>query len=44
MFIDDQGNNKTFTSTIEPKKGRVSAFSSGAENLHYVEKVTFGTR
>lgn len=24
--------------------GRVSMFTSGAENLHYVEKVTQGTR
>lgn len=29
---------------VEPKKGRVSMFTSGAENLHYVEKVSSGVR
>ena len=30
--------------TVEPRKGRVSMFTSGGENLHYVEKVTDGIR
>ncbi|XP_054167476.1 2-oxoglutarate and iron-dependent oxygenase domain-containing protein 3-like [Oppia nitens] len=30
--------------TIEPKLGRLSAFTSGSENEHYVERVTSGTR
>lgn len=45
MFVDEnKADNKTLYSSIEPKKGRVSVFTSGAENLHYVEKVTEGTR
>ncbi|XP_001605079.1 2-oxoglutarate and iron-dependent oxygenase domain-containing protein 3 [Nasonia vitripennis] len=40
VFIDKNSVN----STIEPRKGRVSMFTSGSENLHAVEKVTSGTR
>ncbi|XP_058792838.1 2-oxoglutarate and iron-dependent oxygenase domain-containing protein 3-like [Phymastichus coffea] len=40
IFIDKENTN----TTIEPRKGRVSMFTSGAENLHAVEKVTSGTR
>lgn len=43
LFIDGVDKNKTIT-TIEPKMGRVSAFTSGSENLHNVEKVTDGIR
>ncbi|XP_029977444.1 2-oxoglutarate and iron-dependent oxygenase domain-containing protein 3 isoform X2 [Sphaeramia orbicularis] len=39
VFIDQNGNR-----TVEPRAGRVSFFSSGSENLHRVEKVTWGTR
>ncbi|XP_061665391.1 urotensin-2 receptor 2 [Syngnathoides biaculeatus] len=39
VFMDQDGNK-----TVEPKAGRVSFFSSGSENLHRVEKVTWGTR
>ncbi|CAH0399416.1 unnamed protein product [Chilo suppressalis] len=39
VFIDDKLNR-----TVEPRKGRVSMFTSGKENLHYVEKVTSGVR
>lgn len=39
VFVDSNGNK-----TIEPKFGRVSFFTSGSENTHYVEKVTDGTR
>ncbi|CAD6242159.1 GSCOCG00009426001-RA-CDS [Cotesia congregata] len=40
VFIDDNNVN----STVEPRKGRVSMFTSGGENLHAVEPVTSGTR
>ncbi|XP_057664661.1 2-oxoglutarate and iron-dependent oxygenase domain-containing protein 3-like [Diorhabda carinulata] len=30
--------------TVEPRKGRVSMFTSGSENPHYVERVTEGLR
>ncbi|EFN82412.1 2-oxoglutarate and iron-dependent oxygenase domain-containing protein 3 [Harpegnathos saltator] len=39
VFMD-----KYVNSTIEPRKGRVSIFTSGSENLHLVEKVKSGTR
>ncbi|XP_033350688.1 2-oxoglutarate and iron-dependent oxygenase domain-containing protein 3-like [Bombus vosnesenskii] len=40
MFVD-KNNVKT---VIEPRKGRVSMFTSGSENLHEVERVQSGTR
>ncbi|CAG4935219.1 unnamed protein product [Colias eurytheme] len=39
VFIDEKHNT-----TIEPRKGRLSIFTSGHENLHYVEKVKSGKR
>ncbi|KAI5651385.1 2-oxoglutarate and iron-dependent oxygenase domain-containing protein 3 [Phthorimaea operculella] len=39
VFVDEKIN-----STIEPRKARLSMFTSGAENLHYVEKVVSGIR
>ncbi|XP_055935924.1 2-oxoglutarate and iron-dependent oxygenase domain-containing protein 3-like [Argiope bruennichi] len=39
IFVND-GKNMT----VEPRIGRVSAFTSGAENPHYVERVSSGTR
>ncbi|GLV40807.1 hypothetical protein CBL_13690 [Carabus blaptoides fortunei] len=30
--------------TLEPRKGRVAMFSSGEENVHFVERVKSGTR
>ncbi|XP_023937549.1 2-oxoglutarate and iron-dependent oxygenase domain-containing protein 3 [Bicyclus anynana] len=39
VFIDEKIN-----STVEPRKARLSMFTSGAENTHYVEKVTSGVR
>ncbi|CAL1615219.1 unnamed protein product [Knipowitschia caucasica] len=39
IFMDPDGNR-----TVEPRAGRLSFFSSGSENLHRVEKVTWGTR
>uniref|UniRef100_A0A1A7YIZ9 2-oxoglutarate and iron-dependent oxygenase domain containing 3 n=1 Tax=Iconisemion striatum TaxID=60296 RepID=A0A1A7YIZ9_9TELE len=39
IFMDQNANR-----TVEPRAGRVSFFSSGSENLHRVEKVTWGTR
>lgn len=32
------------TRAVEPRKARVTMFTSGSENVHYVEKVTSGTR
>ncbi|XP_036341535.1 2-oxoglutarate and iron-dependent oxygenase domain-containing protein 3-like [Rhagoletis pomonella] len=43
VFIDGVNGNLT-KSSIDPKKTRVSAFTSGAENLHHVEQVTEGER
>lgn len=40
IFIDKDNVN----TTIEPRKGRVSMFTSGRENLHAVEKVQSGVR
>ncbi|XP_034937435.1 2-oxoglutarate and iron-dependent oxygenase domain-containing protein 3-like [Chelonus insularis] len=40
IFIDKNNVN----STIEPRKGRVSMFTSGGENIHAVEQITSGTR
>lgn len=39
MFIDEKVNR-----TVEPRKARLSMFTSGKENMHYVEKVTSGVR
>jgi len=39
VFVDKTGN-----STIEPKFGRMSFFTSGSENLHHVEPVSSGIR
>ncbi|XP_071859187.1 2-oxoglutarate and iron-dependent oxygenase domain-containing protein 3 isoform X1 [Bombus fervidus] len=39
MFVD-----KNIKTVIEPRKGRVSMFTSGSENLHEVERVQSGTR
>ncbi|KAG8445991.1 hypothetical protein GDO86_013752, partial [Hymenochirus boettgeri] len=36
----DEGVNRT----VEPRIGRLSFFTSGSENVHRVEKVTWGTR
>ncbi|XP_071632561.1 2-oxoglutarate and iron-dependent oxygenase domain-containing protein 3 [Temnothorax longispinosus] len=40
IFMDKNDVN----ATVEPRKGRVSIFTSGSENLHLVEKVKSGTR
>ncbi|XP_076682824.1 2-oxoglutarate and iron-dependent oxygenase domain-containing protein 3 [Andrena cerasifolii] len=40
LFIDKDNVN----TTVEPRKGRVSMFTSGSENLHAVEKVQSGVR
>ncbi|KAK6638548.1 hypothetical protein RUM43_006815 [Polyplax serrata] len=37
-------NADNTTAIIEPRKGRVSMFTSGAENPHYVERVATGVR
>ncbi|CAL7939550.1 unnamed protein product [Xylocopa violacea] len=41
FIFNDQNNVKTI---VEPRKGRVSMFTSGSENVHAVEKVQSGTR
>lgn len=43
IFIDGPSHNKVNV-TLEPRKGRVAMFSSGAENLHFVERVEKGKR
>lgn len=40
VFVDQASGNRT----VEPRKGRVLAFTSGSENPHYVEKVDRGVR
>ena len=41
MFIDE---GSKLNRSVEPKDGRVSAFTSGPENRHMVEPVSGGTR
>lgn len=47
-MVDFKGGRFVFTNpknvSVEPKKGRVSMFTSGGENPHYVEKVSEGVR
>lgn len=40
VFVDGVRGN----ATVEPRKGRVLAFTSGSENPHFVEKVDKGVR
>ncbi|XP_038066130.1 2-oxoglutarate and iron-dependent oxygenase domain-containing protein 3-like isoform X2 [Patiria miniata] len=40
FIFTDKGSNMT----VEPKLGRLSFFTSGSENPHYVERITKGTR
>lgn len=44
VFIDSDGKHNKTNVYIEPKRGRVSGFTSGAENVHQVEQVTAGVR
>lgn len=56
LYLSDYGHNGNFTGgqfvfedkgapgIVEPRYGRVSCFTSGAENPHHVEHVTSGTR
>ncbi|XP_064646577.1 2-oxoglutarate and iron-dependent oxygenase domain-containing protein 3-like [Lineus longissimus] len=39
VFIDKDTNR-----TVEPRQGRLSFFTSGSENVHFVEKLESGTR
>ncbi len=41
---DDELNLNAIEEIVEPKKGRIVLFTSGAENPHYVERVTSGQR
>ncbi|XP_018577284.1 2-oxoglutarate and iron-dependent oxygenase domain-containing protein 3-like [Anoplophora glabripennis] len=43
VFLND-ASNPTKNVTVEPRKGRVSMFTSGPENPHFVERVTEGLR
>lgn len=40
LFVDADKTNRT----VEPRAGRVSMFTSGSENTHFVERVRSGTR
>uniref|UniRef100_A0A182MU16 Fe2OG dioxygenase domain-containing protein n=1 Tax=Anopheles culicifacies TaxID=139723 RepID=A0A182MU16_9DIPT len=44
VFIDNEGKHNRTHVYIEPKRARVSGFTSGAENMHHVEQVTGGVR
>ncbi|XP_053695865.1 2-oxoglutarate and iron-dependent oxygenase domain-containing protein 3-like [Sabethes cyaneus] len=44
VFIDNPGKHNKTNVYIEPKRGRVSGFTSGAENVHHVEQVASGVR
>jgi len=44
VFLDGPLDKPTNNVTLEPRKGRVAMFTSGAENVHYVERVSKGTR
>ncbi|CAH0546410.1 unnamed protein product [Brassicogethes aeneus] len=43
FFLENEKKTHKNT-TVEPRKGRVSMFTSGAENPHFVERVSVGTR
>jgi hypothetical protein len=44
VFLDKGSSPSLRNVTLEPKFGRVSAFTSGHENPHFVERVSRGTR
>lgn len=44
IWLDGPLDKPTNNVTVEPRKGRVAMFTSGAENVHYVERVAKGTR
>ncbi|XP_052866072.1 2-oxoglutarate and iron-dependent oxygenase domain-containing protein 3-like [Anopheles cruzii] len=44
VFIDNEGKHNRTHVYIEPRRARVSGFTSGAENMHHVEQVTRGVR
>ncbi|XP_050301862.1 2-oxoglutarate and iron-dependent oxygenase domain-containing protein 3-like [Anthonomus grandis grandis] len=44
FIYQDNLQNPKENVTVEPRKGRVSFFTSGAENPHFVERVTEGER
>ncbi|XP_050089136.1 2-oxoglutarate and iron-dependent oxygenase domain-containing protein 3-like isoform X1 [Anopheles aquasalis] len=44
VFIDSEGKHNRTNVYIEPRRARVSGFTSGAENMHHVEQVTGGVR
>lgn len=44
IFIDGDLDKPKGNVTVEPRKGRVALFTSGGENVHFVEKVVEGDR
>lgn len=44
VYIDKRENKADKRVFVEPKMGRLSAFTSGADNLHHIEQVTSGVR
>eukprot|EP00055_Hartaetosiga_balthica_P017778 m.122988 g.122988 ORF g.122988 m.122988 type:complete len:323 (-) comp9399_c3_seq1:361-1329(-) len=43
-FVDQSYRGEEKLHIVEPKAGRISCFTSGNENPHFVEKVSSGTR
>lgn len=43
IYIDDTATNKSISS-VEAKSGRIMAYTTGPENVHYLEPVTIGTQ
>lgn len=43
IYIDDTATNKSISS-VEAKSGRMMGFTSGPENVHFIEAVTMGTQ
>ena len=43
-FIDKDADGRTVANTVQPRAGRLAAFTSGDENLHHARKVETGVR
>lgn len=43
IFVDAESSKKTKNSIVESKKGRVVGFSSGDENMYYLQRVKKGS-
>uniref|UniRef100_A0A182QJZ8 Prolyl 4-hydroxylase alpha subunit domain-containing protein n=1 Tax=Anopheles farauti TaxID=69004 RepID=A0A182QJZ8_9DIPT len=44
VFVDSEGKHNRTNVYIEPRRARVSGFTSGGENMHHVEQVASGVR